>query len=90
MRIIDADEMKEELKDMDIVLSKHDVEDWIDEQPTVDAVQVTRCKDCKHAKKSSYVTERYGVPGVKTCKRLRRCVAPDDFCWKGEPKDGDE
>ena len=46
MRLIDADEMQEELKDMDIVLAKHNVEDWIDEQPTVDAVEVVRCRYC--------------------------------------------
>ena len=40
MRLIDADELKEELKDMDIVIVKHNVEDLIDEQPTVDAVPV--------------------------------------------------
>ena len=48
MRLIDADEMKKELKDMDVVLVNHNVEDWIDEQPTVDAVELVRCKDCKH------------------------------------------
>ena len=37
MRLIDADELKKELKDMDIVLANHNVEDWIDEQPTVEA-----------------------------------------------------
>lgn len=40
MRLIDADEMKDELKDMDFVLVNHNVEDWIDEQPTVDAEPV--------------------------------------------------
>ena len=44
MRLIDADEMQEELKDMDIVLVKHNVEDWIDEQPTVDAEPVRHGK----------------------------------------------
>ena len=24
------------------------VDDWMDAQPTVDAVEVVRCKDCKH------------------------------------------
>lgn len=35
MRLIDADELKKELKDMDVVLVNHNVEDWIDEQPTI-------------------------------------------------------
>lgn len=46
MRLIDADELKKELKDMDFVLVNHNVEDWIDEQPTVDAVPVVRCHEC--------------------------------------------
>ena len=51
MRLIDADEMKDELKDMDFVLTKHNLEDWIDEQPTVDAEPV------RHGKwqKSTYI-----------------------------------
>ena len=44
--MIDADELKKELKDMDFVLVNHNVEDWIDEQPTVDAVPVVRCHEC--------------------------------------------
>ena len=44
MRLIDADEMKDELKDMDFVLTKHNLEDWIDEQPTVDAEPVRHGK----------------------------------------------
>ena len=46
MRLIDADELKKELKDMDFVLVNHNVEDWIDEQPTVDAVPVVQCHEC--------------------------------------------
>ena len=44
MRLIDADELKKELKDMDIVLVNHNVEDWIDEQPTVEAEPVRHGK----------------------------------------------
>ena len=44
MRLIDADELKKELKDMDIVLANHNVEDWIDEQPTVEAEPVRHGK----------------------------------------------
>lgn len=51
MQLIDADELKEELKDMDIVIVKHNVEDLIDEQPTVDAEPV------RHGK--WYTAEKY-------------------------------
>ena len=100
MRLIDADKLMQDVKinaERWAVIRNKTVESIIDKvlyiiehTETVDAVPVVRCKDCKHAKRSSYVTERYGVPGVKTCKRLRRCVGPDDFCWQGEQKDDDE
>ena len=45
-RLIDADVMLEELKDMEVVIAQQNIADWIDEQPTVDAVEVVRCKDC--------------------------------------------
>ena len=44
MRLIDADELKKELIDMDFVLVNHNVEDWIDEQPTVDEEPVRNGK----------------------------------------------
>lgn len=63
------------------------VDDWMDAQPIVDAVEVVRCKDCKQwncAKKP------------KGCdKRLGYCLNDDepiarweiDFCSYGERKD---
>ncbi len=47
MRLIDADELKLELKWLeDDAPVYHDVMSTIDEMPTVDAVEVVRCKDC--------------------------------------------
>lgn len=62
--------------------------------PTVDAVVVTRCKDCKHSTLPSELTQRYGKPGTLTCHNMhapsnRRNVGSDDFCSYGEPKEGD-
>lgn len=49
--------------------------------PTVDAVEVIRCKDCKHL----MFSDLYGE-----CKRGNLgIVKPDDFCSYGERKDGD-
>lgn len=52
--------------------------DQIERQPSVDAVEVVRCKDCKHRYKSSaYEHER--------CDRLIIPVLDDDFfCKWGE------
>lgn len=61
--------------------------------PAVDAVAVTRCKNCKHSTLPSELTQRYGKPGTLTCHNMhapsnRRNVGGDDFCSYGEPKDG--
>ena len=50
----------------------------IAEIPTVDAVEVVWCKDCKH---------KGGVPGQPNivCWQMH----DDDFCSYGERKDGD-
>ena len=75
MRLIDADELKNELKDMDIVLANHNVEDWIDEQPTVDAVEVVRCEYCVHA--NTLDDEVY-------CTKYYTSMKSDDYCSRGE------
>ena len=46
MRLIDADVMLEELKDMEVIIAQQNIADLIDEQPTVDAVPVVRCHEC--------------------------------------------
>lgn len=61
--------------------------------PTVDAVGVTRCKDCKHSTLPSELTQRYGKPGTLTCHNRyspcnRRNVGESDFCSYGDPKEG--
>lgn len=81
MRLIDADKFILAL--MDASLSSVDEDtilDLIDSIPTVDAVPVVRCKDCKH---------HYDC-GVHFCDRLGM-DCPDDsdfFCSYGERKDG--
>ena len=49
--------------------------------PAVDAVPVTRCKDCKH-----YSQTLTGPSGFGSC---HYCIypTPDDFCSRGEPVD---
>ena len=52
--------------------------------PTVDAVPVVRCKDCKH-----YEIHKPKV--LENCERNGYIIPmkPDDFCSYGERKDGD-
>lgn len=58
---------------------KHDIMD----APTIDAVPVVRCKDCKH-----YVKSDAEHPDCDFCKRLIcGTIRPDFFCADGERKE---
>ena len=64
----------------------------VSDAPTIDAVVVTRCKDCKHNILPSELTRRYGKPGTLTCHNMhapsnRRNVGSNDFCSYGERKE---
>ena len=58
-----------------------------EDMPTVDSVEVVRCKDCKHykpQKKSAHWENR-----TNYCNRIVTTkVQPYDFCSYGERKDG--
>ena len=61
----------------------------IDAQPTVEAVPVVRCKDCKHSDLPAVLTRKYGKAGTLTChNRYGSCnnrnVNENDFCSAGE------
>lgn len=77
MRLIDADKLeRQEYWGNERCFDYVDAED-IDNAPTVDAVPVVRCKDCKH----------YDIGGsCIICGFQSR--KPDDFCSYGERKDG--
>ena len=61
----------------------------ISEVPTIDAVEIVRCRDCKHyrpQKKSAHWENR-----ANYCNRIVTIkTRPYDFCSYGERKDGDE
>ena len=85
MRLIDADKFILAL--MDASLSSVDEDtilDLVDSVPTVDAVVVTRCKDCEHL-----VNATVNANGFLICDISDMEIAPDDFCSYGEPKDGE-
>ena len=52
------------------------------EEPAVDAVEVVRCKDCKHCDPENYHCDH----PMGTAAPLRH--KPDDFCSYGERKEG--
>jgi hypothetical protein len=90
MRLIDADRLLSEpmknkyyhLKNGDTAVPLIDIKN----APTVDAVEVVRCRDCLYWQKSNlfsgYMVFRY----VVDCSVVRR---EDDFCSRGERKDSD-
>ncbi len=71
MRLIDADKL-------DWWYKGRNIRRVIDDAPTVDAVVVTRCKDCKHYRQPS------------DCDLFDGLVesSPEAFCSYGEPKEG--
>lgn len=80
MRLINADKARDTAT-IDLVVHH------LDRQPTIDAVPVVRCKDCKYWG---------GVVFGNVCRRwsaplagMRNDTKPDDFCSYGERKDGD-
>lgn len=52
--------------------------------PIVDAVVVTRCKDCAHKERAT-VNEK----GFLICPASGMEITPGDFCSYGEPKEGE-
>lgn len=51
----------------------------LDDAPTVDAVPVVRCRDCKRWQRHSEVNRDYG-----DCRRYSSTMRYDDFCSQGE------
>ena len=89
MRLIDADALIEEYayasNDWDRARQKFalivvDVND-IKNAPTIDAVSVVRCKECKRRDENCGMGER------RWCRRLNITTTPDDFCSYGERSD---
>ena len=80
-KLIDADAFLEKMKRtsryFDVVFD-------VEEMPTVDAVEVVRCKDC---------IKRYDTDECPMCFLNRglyvECTEDDGFCDLGERKDGD-
>lgn len=92
MRLIDGDVLWEKLDD----------EPWYDNAdrdeialpivaaaPTVDAVVVTRCKDCKHFNHKRMECENEAIStDHEGGAQYSLNFGPDDFCSYGEPKEG--
>ena len=89
MRLIDAnaflkDILTEGIGKTIIEYSESDIGYMIRKLPTVDAVEVVRCRECKHCDPETHHCDHH----MGTVAPLRR--KPDDFCSYGERKEGDE
>lgn len=54
----------------------------IKSMPTISAVPVVRCRECKHYKPEEYFSPCVLPQGLE-------CAKPDDFCSYGQRKDDD-
>jgi len=86
MRLIDADTLSESIKrGAGTDLQKFFADVCVATAPTVDAVIVTRCKDCKHRIYKNMGDEIGEIGGCG----LFNCAMPNEgFCSHGERKDG--
>lgn len=98
MRLIDADRLSEAIYDN--VSAPYEDASWakenclaeIDAAPTVDAVQVVRCKDCTHARKKNDYESAYLCHGILICTNCEvgedgwLPVWPQHFCSYGRQK----
>lgn len=58
--------------------------DKINEQPTVDAVEVVRCKDCQ------FRDDPYDMGGLRYCLRIKHYTWDDNYCSFGAKRGGGE
>ena len=65
-----------------IEYSESDIGYMIRNRPSVDAVEVVRCRECKHCDPETHHCDHH----MGTVAPLRR--KPDDFCSYGERKEG--
>lgn len=69
------------------------VANWITDAPTVDAVEVVRCRECKYYCQDEIYGEMCRHPELDfeiECYDHWINTKPDDFCSYGERKDGDK
>ena len=97
-RLIDANALKRQFVDyvrtpphfhygdwQNMCINGTEIDEVIENTPTVDAVEVVRCKDCKHSKDINIMGGTY----QKHCKLSYGlpCVEPNDFCSYGERRE---
>ena len=91
MRLIDANAMRDdwlENGENEYVYDTNAVLTSIDEQPTIDAVPVVRCKDCKNRGTPYNCPMRKLVMPWQGAGSYEDCTEDDGYCHMGVKKDG--
>ena len=99
MRLIDADRAMEIVRDQGIAHpNAYHLTNYamliLREAPTVDAVEVVRCRECKHHRDKNEQEQQYLVEDILICTSpdatddCWNAVWPDHFCSYGERKEG--
>lgn len=86
MRLIDADakELRQRININFGAVTRFIIKSILKDAPTIDAVPVVRCKDCKY-----WQDNNGGYPHDECCWGKGETPDQDDFCSYGERKDGD-
>lgn len=89
MRLIDADALNLDYEvDMaDDWKTAHEIANVVKYAPTIDAVEVVRCRDCKYQDKGENESEAWNTCGLRPWVHVP--TSDDHFCASGERKDGD-
>lgn len=82
MRLINVDELKLPQHFFETVDNVPKFYEWLNEQPTIDAVPVVRCKDCKWHEQEQ--------PGMVYCPATVGGWVEDDWFCKGGEREDDE
>ena len=95
MRLIDADSTYlQDAIGRNAFKTRDDIRALIDRAPTIDAVPVVRCWECKHHRDKNEQERKYLVEDILICTSLDatedcwNAVWPDHFCSYGERKEG--
>lgn len=88
-RLIDADKLikklnKKALAQHNIPLVEHDFRELIHDAPTVDAVEIVRCKECKYWNDAG-LCKKHSSPIVGAIYG----TDADDYCSEGKRKDNE-
>jgi hypothetical protein len=84
-RLIDKDKLLSAFEQEQYFrLSNNDIKAIIDSAPTIDAVAVTRCRECKFHNHENCVD-----PDDLYCLRKNRYMTRNDFCSYGKKKESE-